>query len=128
MSQTPMILVCDDNKNIANSVVIMLQAGGYRATAVNNAMDAVSTARKEHPALLIIDIMMPGMDGAMASDLMRDNAELANMPIILLSAMPEEEVRAKAEEAGVAGYLTKPFKKDQLLAIAAKFAKAPAAV
>lgn len=123
MSQKPLILVCDDSRNIANSIVIMLQNAGYRATAVGNALEAVGAARRERPALLLMDIMMPGMDGAMASDLMRDSAELASIPIVLISAMMEDEVKAKAEEAGVAGWLTKPFRKDDLLAAVGRCAR-----
>ena len=121
MSGLPFILVCDDTKNIATSIVFILQSGGYRAQAVSAAMDCVAVARKDRPALIIMDIMMPGMDGAMASELMKENPELASIPIILLSAMPEDEVQEKAQASGAAGYLLKPFKKDTLLGIVRKF-------
>ena len=112
---SPFILVCDDTKNIAQSILLMLQAEGYRALAAVSALECVAMARKEKPSLILMDIMMPGMDGAMACEAMRDHEELSGIPIVLLSAMPEDEVRARAEECGAKGYLTKPFSKRSLL-------------
>lgn len=111
----PLILVCDDMKNIVQSILLMLQTEGYRARAAASALECVSLARKEKPALILMDVMMPGMDGAMASELMRDNDELQDIPIVLLSAMPEDDLRARAQECGAKGYLTKPFTKQSLL-------------
>jgi CheY-like chemotaxis protein len=126
MSQPPLILVCDDSQNIARLIEVVLQGCGYRVQVVHSALDAVAAARQEAPALLIMDIMMPGMDGATASDHMRYHAELSGIPIVLLSAMTEEEVRSKAEATGAAGWLTKPFKKAMLLGMAARIVGAPA--
>lgn len=111
----PFVLVCDDSRNIANSVVFMLQHAGYRAQAVFSALDCVGAARQDRPALILMDIMMPGMDGAMASELMKSYPELEGIPVLLLSAMAEEEVRTRAHEAGAVGYLCKPFRKEGLL-------------
>ncbi len=124
MSGVPFILVCDDTKNIAMSLVFILQSAGYRSQAVSTAMDCVSVARRERPNLIIMDIMMPGMDGAMASELMKESPELATIPVILLSAMPEDEVQEKAQSSGAAGYLLKPFKKDTILQLIRKFVPA----
>jgi len=115
MSAAPLILVCDDTKNIAQSIVFMIQGAGYRAEWAPSAIECVGRARRERPALILMDIMMPGMDGAMASELMAQYPELEGIPIVLLSAMPEEEVRAKAHEAGAVDFLCKPFKKETLL-------------
>lgn len=115
METKPFILVCDDTPAIAESLVVILKAAGYRAQAVDSALDCVSVARKGHPDMIIMDIMMPGMDGATASGLMKDVPEIAGVPVVLLSAMPEEQVKVRADEAGVAGYLLKPYRKSVLL-------------
>jgi CheY-like chemotaxis protein len=126
MSQSPLILVCDDTKPIAASLVFMLQNAGYRAQAASDALECVGLARRQRPDLIIMDIMMPGMDGAMATELMAQYPELEGIPVILLSAMPEEEVRAKAHDAGAVDFILKPWKKDSLLATVRRWAPEPA--
>jgi two-component system alkaline phosphatase synthesis response regulator PhoP len=115
MVTKPFVLVCDDTRAIAQSIVFMLQGAGYRAQAVECALDCVAVARKDTPDLIIMDIMMPGMDGATASGLMKDVPEIEGVPVVLLSAMPEDHVKVRAEDAGAAGYLLKPYRKDVLL-------------
>lgn len=111
----PFVLVCDDTRNIADAVVFTLQRAGYRAQAAYAALDCVAVARWDRPALILMDIMMPGMDGAMASELMKSYPELEGIPVLLLSAMPEADLRVRAQESGAVGYLCKPFKKEVLL-------------
>jgi len=117
MDTKPFVLVCDDTRAIANAIVFMLQGAGYRAQAVDSALDCVAVARKDTPNLIIMDIMMPGMDGATAAGLMQDVPEIEGVPVVLLSAMPEEQVRICAEDAGAAGFLLKPYRKDVLLGV-----------
>lgn len=111
----PFVLVCDDTRNIADAVVFTLQRAGYRAQAAYSALDCLAVARWERPALIFMDIMMPGMDGAMASELMKSYPDLEGIPVLLLSAVPEEDLRVRAHEAGAVGYLCKPFKREELL-------------
>src|SRR6185369_17361973 len=111
----PFILVCDDNRAIRESLVVILNHAGYQAQAVESALDCVAVARRSRPDMIIMDIMMPGMDGATASGLMKDVPEIAGIPVVLLSAMPEDQVKVRAEDAGVAGYMLKPYRKNVLL-------------
>lgn len=115
MSPKPYILVCDDNKPIAQSILVLLEAAGYRGVAVHGALDCVAIARQSPPDLILMDIMMPGMDGATAADLMREVPGIQHVPIVFLSAMPDEEVRKRALEVEAADYLLKPFTKNGLL-------------
>ena len=117
METKPFILVCDDNKSISQLVVFVLQKAGYRAQAVSSALDCVAVARRSRPDAIIMDILMPGMDGATASGLMKDILELQGVPIVFLSAMPQEQVKDRVEEAGVTGYLLKPFHINDLMAL-----------
>ena len=111
----PFILICDDSRAIRESLVVILNHAGYHAEAVDSALDCVAIARRRHPDMIIMDIMMPGMDGATATGLMKDVPEIEGIPVVLLSAMPEEQVQIRAEDAGAAGYLLKPYRKSILL-------------
>jgi len=115
METKPLILVCDDNKPISQLIVFVLQKAGYRAQAVSSALDCVAAARRTRPDAILMDIVMPGMDGATASGLMKDIPELAGVPIVLLSAMPQDHVKDRLEDADVKGYLLKPFRITDLL-------------
>lgn len=117
MSIKPFVLVCDDNEAIGKSIVFFLQRAGYNAQTVDSALDCLAVARQTPPDLIIMDIMMPGMDGAMASGLMRELPGIAEIPIVFLSAMSEEQVKVRALDAGAADYLLKPFRKDLLLEV-----------
>ena len=121
----PLILVCDDTANIAQLISYHLQAEGYKVHLTSTALEAFSLARKEPPSLILMDVMMPGMDGAMASELMHDAPGLGGVPVVLVSAMPEDELRDRAQACGVQGYLTKPFTKQTLLDTVRKHARVP---
>lgn len=120
------ILVCDDTANIAQMIAFQLKAEGYTVALTSTALEAFSLARKEAPALILMDVMMPGMDGAMASELMHDAPGLGGVPVVLISAMPEDELRERTQAAGAQGYLTKPFTKQTLLDTVRKHARVPA--
>ena len=115
METKPFILVCDDNKAISQLVVFVLQKAGHGAQAVSSALDCVALARRTRPDAILMDINMPGMDGATAAGLMKDIPELEGVPIVLLSAMPQEQVKDRLEDAEVKGYLLKPFRINDLL-------------
>ena len=115
MNDQPFVLICDDNPSVGEALAALLRGANYRVQVVQGALQCFAVARKDRPALILMDIMMPGMDGATASDLMNDIPELDHVPIVLISAMPEEEVRERARDAGAAGYLLKPCPKDTLL-------------
>jgi len=115
MSEQPFVLICDDNKSVGDALALLLRNAGYRVQTVQEALQCFAVARKDRPALILMDVMMPGMDGATASGLMDDIPELDHVPIVLISAMPEDEVRERARDAGAAGYLLKPCPKDKLL-------------
>lgn len=111
----PAILVCDDHRPIAQAIAHTLRTHGFRPLLAANALEAVSLARKELPRLILMDVMMPGLDGAMAAELLHDAPGLENVPVVLLSAMPEEELRVRAAECGARGWLAKPFTQAGLL-------------
>ena len=109
------IRVVDDNAAILAVVAHTLAAAGCRPLTASTALDGVALARRERPDLILMDVMMPGLEGSVASGLMHEIDELREVPVLLMSALPEEELRERAAEAGAAGFLAKPFRKERLL-------------
>lgn len=126
MEDQKFILICDDNEGIANSIVFFLKRAGYLARAVHSALDCVAVARRNRPDMILTDIMMPGMDGATVSGLLREVPGIEDVPIVLLSAMSDSQVRKCAEEAGASDYILKPFRKDLLLEVVQRCLSIPA--
>ena len=82
------ILICDDQPDIVNALKIYLAPEGYNLLAAYNGVDAVKIAKEQDVHLILLDIMMPGMDGITATSKIR---EFSNVPIILLTAKSETE-------------------------------------
>jgi len=115
MIEIPLILVIDDDPRIASAISLGLRASGLRVRCAPDALEGVSLARATRPDAILMDVMMPGMEGSIAAALMKDSDELRDIPVILISAMPEEELRARAAESAAAAWVCKPFRKEDLL-------------
>lgn len=115
MNEAPIILVVDDDPRIEAVVALTLRSAGMRTLVASDALEGVSLARSARPDAILMDVMMPGLEGSVAAALMKDSDELRDIPVLLFSAMPEEELRERASEAGAAGFFCKPFRKLDLL-------------
>ena len=113
MSEQYKILVVDDDPSIVNIIETALGEAGYAVITASNGEQAVQRSGKEHPQLIIMDIMMPGLNGLMATMKIR---EKSNVPILMLSAKAEGSDRVLGLEAGADDYLIKPFYSQELLA------------
>jgi DNA-binding response OmpR family regulator len=111
MSQT--ILVVDDEKRLVSLVESYLKQEGYRAVVAYNGRDALAVAQKENPDLIILDIMMPEMNGY---EFMRVHRAEKDTPIIMLTAKVEDDDKVIGLELGADDYVTKPFKPRELMA------------
>ena len=100
------ILICDDDKDIVNALKIYLQNPDYRLFEAYNGAEAVEMTQKEEFHLILLDIMMPQMDGITAMARIRENY---NMPIILLTAKSEDQDKILGLNIGADDYITKPF-------------------
>ena len=100
------ILVVDDEELLVKGIRFNLQNDGYQVACGSNGADAVSLARQESPDLIILDVMMPEMDGLTACSKIR---EFSNVPIILLTAKANDMDKLMGFENGADDYLTKPF-------------------
>ena len=107
------ILVCDDDKEIAGAIEIYLRNEGYRVFKAYDGIQALEIARKETLHLIIMDIMMPNMDGVQATMKLREEQ---NIPIIMLSAKSEDYDKITGLNVGADDYVTKPFNPLELIA------------
>ena len=109
------IVVADDNADMRQYLRHLL-GGRYEVHAVADGGQALDAARRLRPALVLADVMMPQLDGFALLRAIRDDAAIASMPIILLSARAGEESRVEGLQAGADDYLVKPFTARELLA------------
>lgn len=110
---TKTILVVDDEERLVALVKAYLEQAGFRVVAANNGRSALFVARQEKPDLILLDVLMPEMDG---HDFMRVYQREADTPIILLTAQIEENDKVLGLELGADDYITKPFSPRELLA------------
>lgn len=108
------VLLADDDRAIRESLVRALDLEGYHVTEVTDGVDALATARRDDFDVLILDVMMPGVDGLGVCRVLR--AEGDPTPILMLTARVETPDRVAGLDAGADDYLPKPFELDELLA------------
>ena len=107
------ILICDDQKDIVSALKIYLAPEGYEILEAYNGRQAVDIISQEDVHLVLLDIMMPVMDGIAATEQIR---QISNVPIIFLTAKAESEDMIKGLNAGADDYITKPFVPGEVLA------------
>jgi DNA-binding response OmpR family regulator len=112
------ILVVDDETGITNMLKRNLEATGlYEARTENSSVAALSTAREFLPDLIVMDVMMPGMDGGEVATRIREDRRLSCVPIVFLSALvKKEETQPSGSEIGGETFLAKPVTLDDLIA------------
>jgi DNA-binding response OmpR family regulator len=116
------ILIVEDEAALRETISYMLQKDGYVVEAVRDGLLALDKARKIRPDLIILDLMLPGMDGF---DVCRILRKEMNTPILMLTARDDESDRVTGLEVGADDYLTKPFSMRELLArVKAQFRRA----
>ena len=110
------ILIVEDDPDIAEMISYNLGKEGYSIVLTDNGEDAVARAQKEHPAIIILDLMLPGMDGMEVCRTLKQADETRHMPIIMLSARSQETDKVVGLELGADDYVTKPFSPRELIA------------
>jgi two-component system alkaline phosphatase synthesis response regulator PhoP/two-component system response regulator RpaA len=112
-SITPRVLVVDDDPEVAKSIEATLRKH-YKVYLVYSGIEAIKEARRHPPDLIVLDVVMPGMDGLEACRQLRLDPTLANIPILFLTALGRPEDRVAGLRAGADDYLTKPFNLEEL--------------
>jgi DNA-binding response OmpR family regulator len=109
------ILLADDEEDIKTVVAMFLEAQGYKVTTAFDGLDALEKAEAEKPDLIILDIMMPLIDGFEVCRRLKGEETTAQIPILMLSAAAHAESVNKGLEAGAVDYIVKPFEPEKLL-------------
>ena len=110
------ILLVDDEPDFLLLVKSRLEANGYETSEASDGVEALLKAKTEKPDLILLDLMLPKMDGYKVCGLLKKDRRYAKIPIILFTARAQEQDKKLGEEAGADAYLTKPFEPEALLA------------
>lgn len=110
------ILVVEDERDIARMIEYNLRKEGYRTVLVHDGGFAAATAAKEKPSLILLDLMLPGLDGLEVCRRLKADAKTSAIPIIMLTAKGEESDKVLGLGLGADDYVTKPFGLKELLA------------
>lgn len=109
------ILACDDEKHIVRLVQVNLERAGYQVVTANDGKEALQKVEEEVPDLVVLDVMMPYMDGFEVLQNLRRNPSTRDIPVIMLTAKAQDADVFKGWQSGVDCYLTKPFNPMELL-------------
>lgn len=108
------ILVVDDDRAINELIKVNLELVGYSVVQAYDGIEGFAVAKQELPSLIILDVMMPDVDGYTVAQRVRLNPELKNTPILMLTALSQLNDKVKGFDIGVDDYLVKPFEMEEL--------------
>jgi DNA-binding response OmpR family regulator len=111
----PLVLVVDDEENIRYLVESGLRLAGLDSVSASDGRAALSIVSERRPDLIVLDVMMPKIDGFEVCRALKTKGDTKDIPIILLTAKDRENDRKKGEEVGVDRYMTKPFSPQRLI-------------
>ena len=110
------ILIADDEPDVVRVLATRLRAHDYQVIGALDGMQAVSQAHHERPDLILLYIRMSASDGFAVLESLRMSSHTDTIPVLLLSGLPEEELRERVSELGVQGVISKPFDTERVLA------------
>lgn len=109
MTQSTRILLIDDDVELLQMMSIILEKAGFQVDKADDGLVGISMAEKKVPDLIILDVMMPGMDGITLCRVIRERGELKRTPILILSARNDSDSVMRGMDAGANDYLPKPI-------------------
>lgn len=114
-TQRPKVLVVDDEPNILMSLEFLMKKKGYEVYIARNGAEAINLIRSQHPAVIVLDIMMPEVDGYEVCEFVKQTPEYKHIRVIFLTAKGKESDIEKGYKAGADLYMTKPFSTRELM-------------
>jgi CheY-like chemotaxis protein len=108
-TDAPVIMVVDDTEGVRRIIMMQLKTLGYRVTGAQSGLEAVEVIKQQRPALVLMDINMPEVDGLQTTQIIRQTEGISGIPIIGLSAHHGSEIRSTALAAGCNEFVTKPI-------------------
>jgi twitching motility two-component system response regulator PilG len=109
------VMIVEDEESLLKLESILLSAKGYKVTGVMDGRMALEEISTEMPDLVLLDIMLPSLDGFEVCRRIKENPETSTIPVVMLTARKNSQDRAHGLEAGADAYITKPFKSAQVL-------------
>ena len=109
------ILVVDDEVDLVETLRFPLEMEGFNVLVSYNGEDALNQARKENPDLILLDLMLPKLDGYKVCRLLKFDERYKHIPILMLTAKTQEKDKLLGKETGADEYITKPFDIDELM-------------
>jgi CheY-like chemotaxis protein len=105
----PLVLLVDDERSIRTICRVNLEGDGLAVTEAADGAEALEVVRRAQPSVVLLDVMMPGVDGWGVAEQLAADAETRKIPVVFLSARAAREDRLRAQELGAVGYVVKPF-------------------
>ena len=115
MPENKKILIVDDEQDIVETLKFILEANGYECFCAYNGEDGLNFAKEIMPDLIILDVMMPKINGYKISRLLKYDNKYKDIPILMVTARSQEEDKIIGEETGADEYITKPFNVDDVV-------------
>jgi len=103
------VMIVDDERHIVETLSLAFERRGYQVVGLSDATLCVTLADREQPDVIILDVMMPGMDGYEVFNRLGEDERVSRIPVVVLTAKPDEIYRHISEGIGVKLHLTKPF-------------------
>jgi len=119
------VLIIDDDQWIAMSTTMVLEAEGFTVHSALSGPEGIDKAREVRPGVILLDIMMPGMDGWETLERLKADTGLHAVPVIVFTAREHREGRSKAQELGAVDYFRKPFRPEALVQTIRRHLDAP---
>jgi DNA-binding response OmpR family regulator len=117
MDNKPRILLIEDEKGMVEAVRLRLEANGYEVMTSGDGEEGLIKARSEKPDLIILDVMLPTLDGLKVCRMLKFDENYNDIPVVMFTAKTQEEDVACGKEVGADAYVKKPFKSEELLKV-----------
>jgi DNA-binding response OmpR family regulator len=109
------VIVIEDERNIIEAISFILSRDGWDVATHSNGHDAIDAVRARRPDIVVLDVMLPGKSGFDILQEIREDADLSETPVLMLTARGQDKDREMAERAGASAYMTKPFSNAEVL-------------
>lgn len=114
------VLIIEDEKLIIVSTQMVLEAAGFKVESATNGEDGIAQARALTPDLILLDVMMPGIDGWETLTRLKSDSGTSGVPVVIFTAREHSRGHQKSTEMGAADYFRKPFEPDELIELVEK--------
>lgn len=109
------ILVVDDEHDLLDLIEYNLEKENFKVLKTDNGKDGIALAKQHHPSLIVLDVMMPNMDGHQVCEILKADSKLKSIPVVFLTARSDEKTEVKSLDRGADDYLTKPISTTKLI-------------